>query len=77
MPDPPPAAGLAARVRAGRAAAGWSQEELAARAGYSDRLIRKLEGGGTVRARTLADVLRALDPASPCPACGRPFDRCG
>lgn len=32
---------------------GWTQEELAAKAGYSDRLIRKAEAGQSVSAATL------------------------
>ena len=39
---------------------GWSQDELAKQAGYSERLIRKAEAGGTVRSQTIRDIAEAL-----------------
>jgi len=39
---------------------GWSQDELAKRAGYSERLIRKAESGGTVSSQTIQDLAGAL-----------------
>lgn len=39
---------------------GWSQDQLAKRAGYSERLIRKAESGGTVSAQTIHDLADAL-----------------
>lgn len=34
----------------------WSQEELARRSGYSTRVIRKAESGGSLKAETLQDL---------------------
>lgn len=51
-------------IRFYRAQLGWSQEELAARAGYSDRLIRKAESGQTVHADTIEVLAMALSSAS-------------
>ncbi|MCA9263523.1 MAG: helix-turn-helix domain-containing protein [Planctomycetales bacterium] len=39
---------------------GWTQEELANRAGYSARLIRKAESMGSVSPETIADLAAAL-----------------
>lgn len=39
---------------------GLSQDELAKRAGYSDRLIRKAEAGGNVCSQTIRDLADAL-----------------
>jgi len=47
------------RLKQLRKALGWTQETVALKAGYTDRLIRKLERGGPVAARTLRDVLDA------------------
>lgn len=43
-----------------RIARGWSQAELARRAGYSDRLIRKAELGGNLDIQTIRDIAEAL-----------------
>ncbi|MFY9256219.1 MAG: ester cyclase [Fuerstiella sp.] len=37
----------------------WTQEQAAEEAGYTDRLIRKLERGGPVNVQTLKDVVEA------------------
>lgn len=37
----------------------WTQEEAAEKAGYTDRLIRKLETGGPVNVQTLKDIVEA------------------
>ena len=51
------------RVRSLRKQAGLTQRRLATRAGYSERIVRKLERGGPVRRETLEDVLTALGDA--------------
>lgn len=54
------------RLRALRKSRGWSQLELATRAGYSERVIRKAEAGETVRhdvLSTLAQTLSTEDEA--------------
>lgn len=38
----------------------WSQVELSQRAGYSERVIRKAEAGGTLRLQTIKDLATAL-----------------
>jgi transcriptional regulator with XRE-family HTH domain len=48
---------LLRRLRAQR---GWSQKELATRAGYTDRLIRKAEQGGKLDVETIRDLAIAL-----------------
>lgn len=47
------------QLKALRGAVGWTQEQAAAKAGYTDRLIRKLERGGPVSLQTVEDVLEA------------------
>lgn len=42
---------------------GWTQEEAGHQADYSERLIRKLEGGKPVRVKSLIDVLRVYHTA--------------
>lgn len=42
----------------------WTQEHAAEKAGYTDRLIRKLERGGPVNVQTLKDVVEAYAAAS-------------
>ena len=42
---------------------GWTQQYAAQQTGYSERLIRKIEGGGRARAQTLVDVARCYDQA--------------
>src|SRR5690606_25066290 len=64
-----------AQLRALRQQLGWSQEELANRAGLSTGVIKKIEGGGTARMETLRALARALGvhtvwfvrPGSPAP----------
>lgn len=43
---------------------GWSQAQLAKAAGYSLRLISKLESGGTVTRQTIEDVADALSTSN-------------
>lgn len=52
------------RARARRLATGWSQDELAARAGVSLDAVKRLEASGRVSLETLARIAIALD-ASP------------
>ncbi len=52
------------RIRFFRCKQGLTQAELAHRAGYSDRLIRKAEGGGSLSLTTLADIADALSAAN-------------
>ncbi len=47
-------------VRELRQKRGWSQKELAKRAGYSERLIRKAEFGGTLDVDTIHSLAEAL-----------------
>ncbi|MCA9262990.1 MAG: helix-turn-helix domain-containing protein [Planctomycetales bacterium] len=45
---------------------GWTQEELAAKAGYSTRLIRKAESMASLSCDTIADLAASLDtPKNP------------
>lgn len=46
------------KIRLLRQSLGWTQQYASVRAGYSTRLIRKLESGGRVRPETLVDVLQ-------------------
>jgi transcriptional regulator with XRE-family HTH domain len=39
---------------------GWTQKDLANRAGYTERLIRKAESGGTLGIQTAMDIAEAL-----------------
>jgi transcriptional regulator with XRE-family HTH domain len=39
---------------------GWTQDELARRSGYSDRLIRKAEGGRTLALETINNIAESL-----------------
>lgn len=39
---------------------GWSQRDLARRAGYSERLVRKAESGGSLSMSTIRDLADAL-----------------
>ena len=48
------------RLQTLRQSAGLTQEELAEKAGYSDRLIRKAEASGPLRKSTIADLAEAL-----------------
>jgi len=48
------------RLRRARLDAGLTQTELAEKAGYCDRLIRKAESGGRLNFQTLADIVSAL-----------------
>ena len=47
-----------------RQSLGWTQEYASQRAGYSARLIRKMESGGRVRPETLVDVLQCYHHAA-------------
>jgi transcriptional regulator with XRE-family HTH domain len=46
----------AVRLREFRLACGWSQAELARKSGYTSRLIRKAESGGSLNYETIADL---------------------
>ncbi len=45
---------------------GWSQEELSRRSGYSIRLVRKAEAGGSIRADTLQTICDTFAQAGCC-----------
>lgn len=45
---------------------GWSQSELARRAGYSERLIRKAESSGSLSVSTICDLAEALSVDGNC-----------
>jgi transcriptional regulator with XRE-family HTH domain len=47
-------------LRSLRQARGWTQEEAAHRAGVSDKLIRKAEGGGRIDGRSLTTLAAAF-----------------
>ena len=47
-------------VRSRRKQLGWSQVELGQRSGYSERVIRKAEAGGTLRFQTIKDLAMTL-----------------
>jgi transcriptional regulator with XRE-family HTH domain len=42
---------------------GWTQAELGRRSGYSERLIRKAESGGTLKLSTIRDISEAMTAA--------------
>jgi transcriptional regulator with XRE-family HTH domain len=50
-------------IREFRKSAGWTQKQLAERAGYSERLIRKAEKGGQLRDTSLAAIALAFQQA--------------
>ncbi len=47
-------------IREFRLQRGWTQRELAKRAGYTDRLVRKAESGGSLSPETLENLAIAL-----------------
>lgn len=47
----------------------WTQDQAAEKAGYTDRLIRKLERGGPVNIQTLKNVVQAYIENSELPDC--------
>ncbi len=49
------------RIRAARQALGWTQDELATKAGVSPRTIYAVEQGQTCRQATKRKLLQALD----------------
>ena len=53
------------KLKSLRHALGLTQEQAAARAGYTDRLIRKLERGGPVSPQTVRDMAEAYAAAVP------------
>lgn len=53
-------AGVAERVREARRARGWSQSELATKAGVSRPTVARIEGGQHVLMGTLEKVTEAL-----------------
>jgi transcriptional regulator with XRE-family HTH domain len=58
---PYPSSGLGENLRSRRRGAGWSQERLAAEAGVSVSVVRKIEQGGQARVDTLHSLARALN----------------
>lgn len=52
--------GFAAKIRVARAVLGWSQSELAGRAGLTQRAVHKLEQGDTEPRRTTARMIGAI-----------------
>jgi len=51
------------KIRKLRRSLGWTQNDAAAQSGYSERLIRKIEAGASVRPTTLRDVLQCYHEA--------------
>lgn len=51
-------------MRAFRKRLGWSQAELSRRSGYSERVIRKAEAGGTLKMETIQHLAEALSNGS-------------
>jgi transcriptional regulator with XRE-family HTH domain len=49
-----------------RKSRGWSQEELSRRSGYSVRLIRKAEAGGTLKVETVQHLCEAFSQSLGC-----------
>ena len=47
-------------IRRRRKQLGWSQVEFGHRAGYSERVVRKAEAGGTLRLQTIKDFATTL-----------------
>jgi transcriptional regulator with XRE-family HTH domain len=52
--------GFAAKIRVARAVLGWSQSELAVRAGLTQRAVHMLEQGETEPRRATARVIEAI-----------------
>ncbi len=50
----------ATTFRGRRKLLGWSQAELGQRSGYSERVIRKAEAGGSLRLQTIQDLASAM-----------------
>ena len=48
------------RLKHFRKILGWTQEELARRSGYCDRLIRKAEGGGSLSTESSGNIAQSL-----------------
>jgi transcriptional regulator with XRE-family HTH domain len=48
------------RLRKLREALGWSQITMAKKAGYSERLVRKAESGGSLRVQTIRHIAEAF-----------------
>lgn len=47
-------------IRGCRKQLGWSQVELGCRSGYSERVIRKAEAGGSLRLQTIKDLAMTM-----------------
>ena len=52
---------LGARVRNRRLTKGWTQEQLARRAGTNQAVIQKIENGKSLRPRRIDDIARVLE----------------
>ncbi|MFC8596819.1 helix-turn-helix domain-containing protein [Isoptericola sp. NPDC057191] len=61
MSDSAQMAEIARRIRAARTACGWSQIELAERAGVSRPTVARVEAGGDVNTAKLIPIAAALD----------------
>lgn len=61
MTDSSQMAEIARRVRAARAARGWSQIELAERAGVSRPTVARVEAGDDVNTAKLISIAATLD----------------
>ena len=52
---------LGTRLRRKRREKGWTQEQLAIRAGTNQAVIQKIENGKSLRPRKIDDIARILD----------------
>jgi transcriptional regulator with XRE-family HTH domain len=52
---------LGSRLRRKRRERGWTQEELALRAGTNQAVIQKIENGKSLRPRKIDEIARVLD----------------
>ncbi len=52
---------LGARLRRKRREKGWTQEELAVKAGTNQAVIQKIENGKSLRPRKIDEIARVLD----------------
>lgn len=59
--NPEALSSLGQTIRKRREALGWTQEKLADRAGYSDKIIRNVEHGIKTKIQTIKDVCNAVE----------------
>jgi transcriptional regulator with XRE-family HTH domain len=72
-----PDRGLGAQIRRSRESRGWSQAELAKRAGTTQQTVNRIEAGQTAHSRAIAPIIAALDLQAndqAAPATGKGFD---